>query len=101
MLQESQIIDGNNLVHSAYERRKAKVQAMIDVCQTRDAICIERNPPAVPENVKVAIRNKYTATPNIASGRKRMLLCVNSACNQRVLFNRLPFHHTRPQPSYR
>ena len=70
MLQESQVIDGNNLACFACEWRKAKVQAMIYVCWSREDICIKRNSPAVPENVKVAIRNKYIATPNVASCRK-------------------------------
>ena len=62
-----------------------EVWSMINIDLPCEIVGIERQPPAIPDDVQRTIRNKDTAAVYVLCCRKRTLPCGASAREQRVL----------------
>src|SRR6266571_2982680 len=85
MLQEGEVMDCDNIVEFLTERRQSKVGAMINIHLPCEIGGIERQAPAIPEDVQVAVGDEDAAPSNVGSSGKRTLPCGASACKQGIL----------------
>src|SRR5579859_8118129 len=78
-------MDGDNLAYLTVDGGQNKIGAMIDIYLAREKSCGDRQSPAIPENVEIAVGNNNAASPYILRLRKLVLPCGASTGEQGVL----------------
>src|SRR5258706_7012785 len=73
---------------------------MVDIYLPREIGGIEGQPPAVPEDIKIAIGNNDAASPHILHSRKRTLPGGASTGKQGILVSRILCEHGIDQTSH-
>src|SRR5260370_17691040 len=100
MLDECQVVDCDNLAHLTIKRRQDEIGAVIDIYMAREKSGRERESPAVPENIEIAVGNNEAACPYISCFRKRALLCGASSGEQGILVLFILLEHSIHQVAH-
>src|SRR3954454_3447396 len=85
MIQEGEIMDCDNFAELFTDRGQGEIWAMVDIDLAREIVRVERQTPAIPDNIQVAVRDKNTASSYVLRSRKRTLPRGESAGEQGIL----------------
>src|SRR5437879_621271 len=85
MVEEGEIMDCDNLAEIFTDRGQGEIWTMVDIDLAGEIVRVERQTPAIPDNIQVAVRNKNTASPYVLRSRKRTLPRGASAGEQGIL----------------
>src|SRR5258707_5115009 len=100
MIQEGEIMDCDNFAQLFTDRGQGEIRTVVDIDLDREIVRVERQTPAIPDNIQVAVRDKNTASPYVLRIRKRTLPCGASAGEQGILIAGILGQHGIDQSTY-
>src|ERR1700738_841577 len=71
MLQKCQVMNGDDLTHAPAEWGQHKIRTVIDISWTTEYCCRYGHTPAIPENIKITIRDENAPPPHVFTCRER------------------------------